>query len=446
MSTQERDGNENTHGNGVNAYATLLTRPSYLAGALLLAYTLSHHSPNTPLIILYTPETMTDTAVAALRTEAKYSNAVLYPVEHLRLPAGGKGDEEGMVAERFIDTWTKLRVFEVLEVDGRKVERLCFLDADMMVFSNPSPFIFNPDNDAYLAGGHAKRLVATHICVCNLDGDAWAPASWTPNNCAHTHVGDKKGVPAVKSEPPTMGDMNTGTFAFHPSPALRSFVLDAFRETPPRDLRRLKFPDQDFLNSVFQGRWKSVSWRVNALKTWRYWHPAMWDDNSVAVLHYIVDKPWAARITTTPEGKKVAGYKGDDGETHGWWWDAFGRWEAERKGQGEVDLLATTAKYVANEDGADSEEMRAVGGGAQAFAKKWESGAKVDDGAKEGEKIVGDVKGGSEGISQAKPDEVTGNPPPGQSDFGQGPHGPILRKPMFGERGHGRVVRGGRGG
>ncbi|KAF2715363.1 hypothetical protein K504DRAFT_457532, partial [Pleomassaria siparia CBS 279.74] len=30
--------------------------------------------------------------------------------------------------------------------------------------------------------------------------------------------------------------------------------------------------------------------------------------------------------------------------------------------------------------------------------------------------------------------------------YGQGPHGPILRKPMLGERGHGRVVRGnGRG-
>ncbi|KAF2446635.1 glycosyltransferase family 8 protein [Karstenula rhodostoma CBS 690.94] len=407
MSTQERDDN----GNGsLNAYATLLTRPSYLAGALLLAYTLHHHSPTTPLIIMYTPETMSDPAVAALRAEAKYSNTVLYPVEHLRLPVGGGDDSEGgMVAERFIDTWTKLRVFEVLEVEGRKVERLCFLDADMMIFSDPSPYIFSQANDAYLAGGDAKRLVATHICVCNLDGDAWAPASWTKENCAHSYVTSPQGVPEVKAEPSTMAEMNTGTFAFRPSPALASFVLAAFDDTPPRELRRLKFPDQDFLNIVFAGRWRSVSWRVNALKTWRYWHPRMWADDEVTVLHYIVDKPWAARVQTSPSGAKIAGYKGDDGETHGWWWDVFARWEGERRELGEAELLDTTARYVAGVDGKDSEEMRAVGGGAQAFAKKWADG-----------KPVGDVGG----------------------DFGQGPHGPILRKPMFGERGHGRVVRG----
>lgn len=438
MSTQERDRNGTT--TGINAYATLLTRPSYLAGALLLAHTLHTHSPSNPLIILYTPKTMPEAAVAALRAEAKYSKVVLHPVSHLRLPAGDGEEEEGMVAERFIDTWTKLRVFEVLEVQGRKVERLCFLDADMMVFSDPSPFIFNPDNDAYLAGGdgEGKRLVATHICVCNLDGDAWAPSTWTTDNCAHTHATDKDAIPDVRSEPATMAEMNTGTFAFCPSPALASFVLGAFESTPSRELRRLKFPDQDFLNLVFARRWKSISWRVNALKTWRYWHSNFWDDAEVAVLHYIVDKPWAARvsITSTPEGeKKVAGYKGDDGETHSWWWDAFAAWEAERRNQGESELLETTEKYVASGGEGDSEEMRAVGGGAQAFAKKWESGKPVDD-----------ARDGGKGKKQGMSDEISGNPPAGESDFGQGPHGPILRKPMFAERGHGRVVRGGRGG
>jgi len=33
----------------------------------------------------------------------------------------------------------------------------------------------------------------------------------------------------------------------------------------------------------------------------------------------------------------------------------------------------------------------------------------------------------------------------GHEGFGQGSHGPVLRKPMLGERGHGPVVRGGRG-
>ncbi|KAL1608169.1 hypothetical protein SLS60_003108 [Paraconiothyrium brasiliense] len=417
MSTKDRDSN------GLNAYATLLTRPSYLAGALLLAYTLNLYSPGTPLFILYTAETMSEPSVNALRAEAKHSNTILYPVEHLRLPTSDDDGDHGMVAERFIDTWTKLRVFEVLELDEKKVDRLCFLDADMMIFKDPSPYIFHPDNDTYLAGGDGKRMCATHICVCNLDHDSWAPKSWVPENCTHTHVQGPDDVPDVKSEPSTMGEMNTGTFVFHPSAELRSFVLGKFESTPPKELRKLKFPDQDFLNIVFDGRWKSLSWRTNALKTWRYWHENMWRDAEVAVLHYIVDKPWAARVQTSSNGKKVAGYKGDDGETHGWWWDAFGRWTEERRKQGEKDLLETTGKYVASEDGKDNEEMRAVGGGAQAFAKKWKDGKSVEDSKEE-------RSGG-----------VSGNPPDGKEDFGQGPHGPILRKPMLGERGHGRVVR-----
>jgi inositol 3-alpha-galactosyltransferase len=96
---------------GKNAYVTLLTRPSYLAGAVLLAYTLNKHSPDTPLIITYTPETLPETSIQAFRDEAKHSNIILHPVEHLRLP--DDGTEHGMVAERFIDTWSKLRVFDL---------------------------------------------------------------------------------------------------------------------------------------------------------------------------------------------------------------------------------------------------------------------------------------------------------------------------------------------
>jgi inositol 3-alpha-galactosyltransferase len=73
-------------------------------------------------------------------------------------------------------------------------------------------------------------------------------------------------------------------------------------------------------------------------------------------------------------------------------------------------LLGTVGKYVASESGEMNEEMRAIGGGAQDYAKKWE------------------------GKSEEKAD--------GQENFGQGGHGPILRKPMLGERGHGPVARG----
>jgi hypothetical protein len=48
------------------------------------------------------------------------------------------------------------------------------------------------------------------------------------------------------------------------------------------------------------------------------------------------------------------------------------------------------------------------------------------NGEKEGREVEDGERGGSQG-------------------FGQGSHGPVLRKPMLGERGHGPVVRGGRG-
>jgi inositol 3-alpha-galactosyltransferase len=429
MGTQVEERDAPSTGEGINAYATLLTRPSYLAGATLLAYTLHKYSPNTPLIILYTPETLPEPSVKALKAEAKYSNAVVYPVEHLRLPKndGGEGKGGGMVAERFIDTWTKLRVFEVLDVNikdqKKKVERLCFLDADMMIFSDPSPLIFSEANDAYLHGDDGDsqnhRLCATHTCVCNLDHDSWAPSDWTPQNCAYTHLTSPNDLAAVKSTPETMSNFNSGAFLFNPSHSMREFVLSTFRNTPPATLHALKFPDQDFLNMVFDGTWSTLSWRCNALKTWRYWHPAIWRDDAVAVLHYIVDKPWAARVSTSSNGELVAGYKGDDGVTHSWWWKDYEEWHGRRDGQGEKELLQTVGKYVAGDgNGEASDEMRAIGGGAQEYAKKWEGKEEGKDAEKDGEHS--DSKGGEEE---------------------QSTHGPVLRKKMLGERGHGPVIR-----
>jgi inositol 3-alpha-galactosyltransferase len=391
-----------------NAYVTLLTRPSYLGGAILLAYTLNKHSPHTPLIITYTPETLPESSVQAFRDEAKHTNIILHPVEHLRLPEDGT--EHGMVAERFIDTWTKLRVFDLHEME-QKFERLCWLDADMMIFSNPSPLIFNAKNDEYLDGEDGMRMMAVHTCVCNLDHDSWAPESWNPGNCAMAKLTSSDQLAKVEPVPETLSNFNSGTFLYKPSPALSKFVLKKFEDLGNAKLRAMKFPDQDFLNEAFDGRWSTLSWKTNALKTWRYWHTNIWRDDQVAVLHYIVDKPWAARVK--PDG--TAGYLGKDGETHKWWWDEYSNWEKARKEQGEDQLLETVGKYAANENGEENEEMRAIGGGAQDFAKKWPQ-------------------------KSAEPNEDGGD-----EDLGQGPHGPILRKKMLGERGHGPVARG-RGG
>jgi inositol 3-alpha-galactosyltransferase len=397
---------------GKNAYITLLTRPSYLAGAILLAHSLHTHSPTTPLIVAYTPDTLPESSIQAFRDEAKYSNIILHAVEHLRLPDAKDGTAHGMVAERFIDTWTKLRVFDV--VDGW--ERLCWLDADMMIFSDPSPLVFNAANDAFLQGGDCMRVMAVHTCVCNLDHDSWAPASWTPANCAMAKLQRSADVAEVVGQSETLGNFNSGTFLWRPSAAIARFVHAAFEKAGSETLRAMKFPDQDFLNLAFANRWAALSWRTNALKTWRYWHTNIWRDADVAVLHYIVDKPWAARVND--DGS--AGYLGKDGETHKWWWAEFDAWEAKRKEAGETTLLEEVAKYSAGKEGEVHESMRAIGGGAQDYAKKWpqkdEGGQDNGDGKDEGKD--------------------------GKENLGHGEHGPVLRKKMLGERGHGPVANG----
>jgi lipopolysaccharide biosynthesis glycosyltransferase len=415
---------------GKDAYVTLLTRSSYLAGAILLAYTLNKHSPSTPLIITYTPETLPEASINAFKAEAKHSNIILHPVEHLRLPEDGT--EHGMVAERFIDTWTKLRVFDLYDLP-QKFERICWLDADMMIFSNPSPLIFNSENDAFLTGGDGMRTMAVHTCVCNLDHDSWAPPEWVPENCALTHLTSPSQLPPVHNSPSTFGNFNSGTFLYRPSQALSTFVLNKFQDLGNTRLRAMKFPDQDFLNEAFEDRWASLSWRTNALKTWRYWHTNIWRDDHVAVLHYIVDKPWAARV----KEDGTAGYLGKDGETHTWWWDEYAKWHAERTEQNEGELLEVVGRYVAGESGEENHEMKAIGGGAQDFAKKWPQ--------KNGKEELGKEKEKGGGLTltkeaQAKADAYA-DKLEAEEQYGEGPHGPVLRKPMLGERGHGPVVR-----
>lgn len=400
-----KNGTTQIPSKNAHAYATLLTRPTYLPGAVLLAHTLLKHSPSTPLIILYTPETLPSESIKTLEAEARYSNLMLREVEHLRLreqeKSGANGGEEkkrGMVAARFADTWTKLRVFDVWDLGFEKV---CFLDADMMVFRDPSGEVFGKgggvreqgfldeeDGDDDSENGvdadvddmdksPTLRLMATHVCVCNLDHDAWAPTSWTPSNCVYTHLSSSKQIPNVDPASDTLGIFNTGTFVFRPSRHIANFVSTAFKKTPLDQLHAMKFPDQDFLNQVFRGRWESLAWSTNALKTWRYWHPNIWRDDEVAVLHYIVDKPWAARVQRDDNDTRSrykdlrAGYLGKDGVTHMWWWEEYERWVEERREGGEEEMLGTVGRYVAARDGEVSEEMRVIGAGSQDLGRKW---------------------------------------------------------------------------
>lgn len=81
-------------------------------------------------------------------------------------------------------------------------------------------------------------------------------------------------------------------------------------------------------------------------------------------LHYIVDKPWSARVSA--DG--TAGYLGRDGETHTWWWNQYQAWVDEREKSGrkeDKETVEIVAKYVAKESGEENEHLAAVGGKVQ---------------------------------------------------------------------------------
>ncbi|KAB8349513.1 hypothetical protein FH972_023539 [Carpinus fangiana] len=308
------------------AYATLITRASYLAGVIILAHSLRKHGNSLPLVILYT-DSLSDDSLQAINLEADSLNLTLFPVEELCPPAAHA--PMSLIAARFADTWTKLRVFELTDYD-----RVCYLDADML--------IVRPGMDKLVLETRLPSLdwiAATHVCACNKDHDPWADPSWTEANCAFTLCPwPKEPCQPSASGPPPHRLLNGGMFIFNPSKAL----WDDVKRVLATDVRlaTYKFPDQDFLASYFEGRWLAVNYKYNALKTMRNWHPDMWRDGDVINVHYIVDKPWARRIAS--DG--VAGYLGLDGTTHAWWWEAFSAWEAEREGQSVLELVR---KYVA---------------------------------------------------------------------------------------------------
>ena len=295
-------------------WVTLVTSPSYLPGALILAHSLTKQGSRYPLVVLYT-ESLGKDAIRALEAEATTTGSIIPHMVDLLLPRSGQ-ENTGSVAERFKDTYTKLRAFQVYELGFTSG---CFLDADTAVFRNP-------DEIFHIRLPDRSWIAANHACVCNLDHDAWAPSSWNKGNCAYTplsHPG-QVGAPVTPDSRPTWRLVNGGMFLFYPTADLWQSMLDSFN-TSDR-LKSYQFPDQDFLADFFDMKWAPVSWKYNALKTMRYWHPRLWADMDVVIVHYIVDKPWEREVSD--EG--VGGHLGRDGTTHRWWWDVYRDWQRNR--------------------------------------------------------------------------------------------------------------------
>lgn len=308
------------------AWATLVTRPSYIPGVVILAYTLRKHGSKLPLVALVT-EGVTQDCIDILTAEDPL--LIVKRVDRL-IPR----QKVSIIAERFADTWTKLRVFELVEYD-----KLIFLDADIMIMGEMDSMF-----DVKLPG--RDWLGATHACVCNIDDDPWAPLEWNRENCPYTGQKHpealKHGAPISRKSKSTFHLMNSGVFMFHPSSDLCRRLLDFLDSSPL--IPTFVFPDQNFFDEFFRHRWIALGWQWNAIKTSYYWHRNVWRDEEVRALHYIVDKPWSKRIG--PDG--IAGYLGRDGVTHKWWWDVYNQWEDTRVKAGKKSTVEKLGRYVAS--------------------------------------------------------------------------------------------------
>ena len=311
------------------AWVTLLTRSSYLPGVITLAWSLKIQRSQYHLIVLVTPS-LPSSSLHALKLEKTHNDLLeILPIDPLLLP---ENRPTTLIAARFEDTWTKLRAFELTNYDA-----CVFLDADIAVYKNMDEIF-----DIQLPGH--DWIAAAHACVCNLDRDSWAPSNWCRDNCAYTPLEHPEAlakgttVPPSSAPPDTYALLNGGVFLYHPSDSLWRAMYNHFATSD--ELSTYQFPDQDFLASFFRGKWYSLPWRYNALKTMKQWHTNIWRDSEVQGLHYIVDKPWQKRVASD----RIGGHLGRDGETHTWWWDLWDEWRRERHGQlGEiVDALVAT--------------------------------------------------------------------------------------------------------
>lgn len=249
----------------MNAWVTLLTRPNYLVGVRTLRVSLENAGSAHPLVVL-----VTDGIDAATRQQLVHDGCLLRDVEPLR---PGSNLQDHYANARFAEVWTKLAAWQLTEF-----ERVVFLDADMLVTRNMDE-LFSLE----LAGG---TIAASHACRCNPNGIASYPASWTPENCFYTHGGEQH-----TGGPSQVDDyLNAGFLVLTPDQAVFDDMMRKLADID--DLSRFPFAEQDFLNECYVGRWVTLPYVYNALKTLAFQHPRLWDSAAVKNIHYIIDKPW----------------------------------------------------------------------------------------------------------------------------------------------------------
>ena len=208
-------------------------------------------------------------------------------IESIHPSSGSSYDND----PRFIDCWSKLAAFSLVEYS-----RVVLLDSDMLVLQNMDELMELELDEPRVAamGGGTRVFAAGHACVCNPLGKTHYPANWARENCAFTkmHASPAKAqVLGGTCELSPLGKLNSGLLVLNPS-------LEVFAQIArymEAHAARMIFPDQDVLSELFRGRWVALPYVYNALKTLpeKATHSAIWRRDKVKNVHYILEpKPW----------------------------------------------------------------------------------------------------------------------------------------------------------
>ncbi|KAF2865131.1 glycosyl transferase family protein [Massariosphaeria phaeospora] len=300
-------------GDAKKVWTTLITNTAYLTGLLTLDHSLKKQQSAYPLVALYT-DTFPPEGHAALDARGIPKKHVNYLLPKLH--------KDFTNDPRFYDCWSKLTPFSLVEYD-----RVVQLDSDMLVLRNMDELMDLALDPPSLGGTGDKVFAAGPACVCNPAKKPHYPKDWVPENCAFTSqhhdpdAAQKEGASPVFG----LGIPNGGLQVVNPSNEVYQLILDQLANDTSVDY---DFADQSLLGDVFRGRWVTLPYVYNALRTlrWKGVHDKIWRDDEVKNMHYLLSpKPWDEK-----EGEQTE-------VISEWWWAVNLERKADEKQRGIDD-------------------------------------------------------------------------------------------------------------
>ncbi|WP_292896699.1 MULTISPECIES: glycosyltransferase [unclassified Nitratireductor] len=229
-----------------HAYVTLVTNEDYAMGALALVRSLRLTETDADIVVMHTGGAPAEALQPLAKMGARLVRAELLPTsdafnerhQRARLHANApftKGNKPSFHTP--LDNFAKLRLWQLTEY-----ERVVFIDADAVVVRNIDRLFFYPEFSA---------------------------------------------APNVYESLTDFHRLNSGVFVATPSAATFASMLKRLDE-PDAFWRRT---DQTFLQAYFP-HWHGLPVFFNMLQYVWFNLPALWDWNSVSVVHYQYEKPW----------------------------------------------------------------------------------------------------------------------------------------------------------